>query len=883
MNEVRISESVNSWHSLIQTSLIVGHSLIQTSLIAIASFCLVPSSFASYATNWFGEGNGSTNTITVNFKPTGTPFVLPDGETIVSYVFRVTATNGILASTYLAPGPWTVTFGGSFDTWQLNVPYDTNTYALWQLATNVNALTNFPTITEIIYNEGNGGAATNATLLNLYAGSATLVTANTTGPSNGISGVVSNNGVFTITMTNASSVMAAQLASQGTAITNWADATFETIAAANGMGTAITNAYQAFANQVGAACTNGYTALCTVVSNGVVAWDNATFETIAAANSQGTAITNWANETFQPLAALLTTLSGNATANSVWGANGGSTGWQTAPAVSGANLTANTVPLASLAQGTLDYVVAGNGSSAATYQQPAFSWLSGSATMAQLPSAYGTAISNWVNAAFQPLSSILTTLSGNAPADTVWGNATGSAGAPSYTGNPTVTNLVVLGLTDSEPVVTSSGDELVSMSYSTFAGNLSLSAIGGSLGVAQINATGTASSSTYLRGDGTWSTPSAGGSSYYNPQNFLTNGSSQVDLSAAVQLTGSLTASTLEFTNLYMAALLNNWSNTYVGYGSGNYSATPTGGSNQADGSFALGSITSGDENIAMGIGAGYDLTTGNQNIAIGPFALNGNGRSGANSTSGNIAIGYQCMYNGSSGGYNTGIGWDCMQFMQGGVNDTAVGVEAANGLTTGNENTAIGANALEDSTSASWNTAVGFNALAFNLTGSNNTAIGMGALARCLSSNNVGVGFNAGLNLTNGFNNIYVGANVPSVVPYNSQSSGNIFPDETNTTRVGMSQTVAYIAGVVVSSNGFASLCTNTPAMTTTGYTNSFATVTNNVEFLGFTGTSVVFSNSASKYNQSLGTITTGITFILTPGSSVTGSSCAAAASQGL
>jgi hypothetical protein len=41
--------------------------------------------------------------------------------------------------------------------------------------------------------------------------------------------------------------------------------------------------------------------------------------------------------------------------------------------------------------------------------------------------------------------------------------------------------------------------------------NHALSTLTGSLGVAQINATGTPSSSTYLRGDGVWGTPAGGG------------------------------------------------------------------------------------------------------------------------------------------------------------------------------------------------------------------------------------------------------------------------------------------------------------------------------------------------------------------------------------
>jgi hypothetical protein len=426
ISEVRISEAVNanqnSWHSLIQTS-----------LIAFLAFCLLPSSFASYATNWFGEGNGSTNTITVNFKPTGTPFVLPNGQTIISYAFSVTATNGILASTYLAPGPWSATFGGSFDTWKLNVPYDNNTYALWQLATNVNALTNFPTITEIIYNEGAGGSdnfveswfyTNGGGQIDFY--SSTLAT-------------VAALAAQGQTITNVFATQA-QLASQGTAITNWANATFATITALGNQGTAITN------------------------------WANATFATITALGSQGTAITNWANATFATISAL--TGQGTAITNAY----------------------------------TALCTVVSNG------------------------------IVAWGNATFQPLASPLTTLSGNAAANSVWGNATGSAGAAAFTSSPhfggdvgentaIVTNLVTnLSLTASTPVVANANKALASGSVGapiTFtSGNFGLNYDGASLVLngSQLELAGASGVANgeyygYTTGGGFgWYTPSGGGS-----------------------------------------------------------------------------------------------------------------------------------------------------------------------------------------------------------------------------------------------------------------------------------------------------------------------------------------------------------------------------------
>ena len=79
------------------------------------------------------------------------------------------------------------------------------------------------------------------------------------------------------------------------------------------------------------------------------------------------------------------------------------TGVVTFPSTISANSTTLPYPeggitLDTLAPFTANYVIAGNGlSSDPTAQQPAFSWLSGSATISQLPSTYGTAITNLIN------------------------------------------------------------------------------------------------------------------------------------------------------------------------------------------------------------------------------------------------------------------------------------------------------------------------------------------------------------------------------------------------------------------------------------------------------------------------------------------------------
>ena len=66
--------------------------------------------------------------------------------------------------------------------------------------------------------------------------------------------------------------------------------------------------------------------------------------------------------------------------------------------------------------------------------------------------------------------------------------------------------------------------------------------------------------------------------------------------------------------------------------------------------------------------------------------------------------------------------------------------------------------------------------ALLGNSTGSKNTAIGVAALNQSTGNKNIGIGFQAGLTLTKGSNNIFIGY----------QGAG----DESQTIRIGTAQT---------------------------------------------------------------------------------------------
>jgi hypothetical protein len=186
-----------------------------------------------------------------------------------------------------------------------------------------------------------------------------------------------------------------------------------------------------------------------------------------------------------------------------------------------------------------------------------------------------------------------------------------------------------------------------------------------------------------------------------------------------------------------------------------------------------------GFEDLYLGTSAGNPSTsTGNRNTALGEYALSSN-----TSGSDNTAVGAEaCFYN-TSGSSNTGIGSFALGSNTTGLVNTAVGSGALPSNTTGDANSAFGVNAMDFNTSGSNNTAIGTLSLFSVTTGSNNTALGASALNNTTGSGNIGIGKTAGTNIGSGSNNIDIGNNAP----------GN----ESDTIRIGNTQTKAFLAGV--------------------------------------------------------------------------------------
>ena len=135
------------------------------------------------------------------------------------------------------------------------------------------------------------------------------------------------------------------------------------------------------------------------------------------------------------------------------------------------------------------------------------------------------------------------------------------------------------------------------------------------------------------------------------------------------------------------------------------------------------------------------------------------------------------------SGDNNTGIGYQALNFNNAGSGNTGVGSYALENNFSGSANTAVGHIAMRFNETGSFNTGVGYSALAFNTAGSQNTAIGYEALLAVSGSTNTAIGYRAGANLSTGSNTICIG---------NVGVTG-----ESNTLRIGTSQTATFVAGI--------------------------------------------------------------------------------------
>jgi hypothetical protein len=231
-------------------------------------------------------------------------------------------------------------------------------------------------------------------------------------------------------------------------------------------------------------------------------------------------------------------------------------------------------------------------------------------------------------------------------------------------------------------------------------------------------------------------------------------------------------------------------------------------GSNTAEGTQALQSLTTGVWNTALGFQTLSSDTIGSSNTATGVRSLSSN-FDGANNT----ATGVFALTDNTSGRSNTASGVNALVSNTTGSSNTAVGVNALFHNNAGFQ-TAVGRDALFANTTGSQNVAIGYTALAANRGGNSSTAVGFQALGVANAAQNTAVGHFALGRVTTGFGNTALGdAAGPSLTTGNFNVYIGAFASgaagESNTTRISnIYTTVQPVAGtdpdvVTVDSHG--------------------------------------------------------------------------------
>ena len=281
--------------------------------------------------------------------------------------------------------------------------------------------------------------------------------------------------------------------------------------------------------------------------------------------------------------------------------------------------------------------------------------------------------------------------------------------------NGTITNLAVGGLPDGSVDADSLASNSVANVKVADDAIDSAEIADGAVDLAHLSATGTASSSTYLRGDNTWATVAGGVSS--DAGNNVVAGTDAGDA-----LTGSSTDN----------VLIGHNAGKTIDTGDGNvcigaYSGVllDSGHSNVAIGSNTLTAATTANNNVIIGNGAGDSITTAWGCIAIGPGALAGM-ETGADC----IAIGRNSLKVADT---TTAVG------------NTCVGKDTGDAITTGKYHALFGEGAGGNITDSQYNCCFGYNAGPLITTGDENVCVGQGAAFELdTGSNNIAIGNNA-------------------------------------------------------------------------------------------------------------------------------------------
>jgi hypothetical protein len=326
------------------------------------------------------------------------------------------------------------------------------------------------------------------------------------------------------------------------------------------------------------------------------------------------------------------------------------------------------------------------------------------------------------------------------------------------------------------------------------------------------------STTTFLRNDGTWATPSGGATPAGSNTQIQYNNAGAFGATGNLTYTGSAlnafgvyisSGNGSHFTNIAIGANVLSVANTTfaqyntgtgyealknnttasgnTAYGFNALKATTIAGFNTAVGCYALQSST-GSNNTIVGYDSASQTMTGSGNTAVGAeslkFCTSGNqnsvfgSRAGNAITSGveNTGIGNYALFTTSTGSANTSIGSGSLRLNTTGGYNTALGFASLYSNTTSTYNTAVGNSSLYNNTTGTGNVAVGTNALVSNVSNDSNVSVGFDSLSASTADANTAIGKQAGDTNTTGTNNTFVGyqARGSSATTSNNITLGN-------------------------------------------------------------------------------------------------------------